>query len=209
MAKRKHGQVSLTEIGKQREEEEAWKEFRSDYTFYRLRQGVNNLRIISNPSNYYIHWLDDEDTGKMFRVICDNDESCDFCKQSKQNPHERKLRKSPRYGFWIIDRDDQNSTKMFEVGRMIFDGICRLIRKNKGMDIKTYDISITRDGEGIQTRYNVGGEPSKVKVIDPQIVEDAKDNVSDIPIELIVANKGKNEFVQDLLETKRVMNRNW
>lgn len=208
MANKRFKEISLSALSEEREKEETWKKFRSEYTFYKLFQGINNLRIISNPSQYFIHWFDKPDGG-MARAVCTNDNNCDFCRKARQNPNDRKLAKKARFGFWILDRDHSNAIKMFETGNMVYNGILDLIKANQKRDITTYDIAITRNGERLETRYGVGEPPLKKKTLDPQTIEDAKLKVSDIPIELIIANEGKEEFIQDLLEEERVLNRNW
>jgi len=208
MAKRR-GTQSLEEISIEREKEEAWKKFRQDHPFYKILPGINTLRIISKPISYFIHWMDSSETGKLTRNICTNDDKCKYCKLAALSPGDRRKAKSARYGFWIIDRERDDSIKMFETGRMVFSGIGKIFEKNNNVDLSTYDIVIKRVGEGIETRYTVTEPILKLKKLDEQIVEDAQIQVSDIPIDLVIANNGKDQFLDDLMEEKRVLNRNW
>lgn len=110
----------------------------------RLVQGDNVVRIVSKFENYAVHW--DPETKRS--VICIGKEHCKYCQEGKEL--------TVKYSGWVIDRADKQ-VKLLTIGHKIFKAIGLLGKSDEYgfKDIPAYDITINKEGQGLDTRYTV------------------------------------------------------
>ena len=115
------------------------------------------LRIVGKPSKIESHWEKDA-MGKSKRVICLGVE-CPICKVG-QVP-------TSRYQVLVIDRADKK-VKILEGGSQIFNAIKGYAMDSEYGNPMQYDIRITREGAGRETKYTVIPSPNKSDVTDEE-----------------------------------------
>lgn len=113
--------------------------------FYRLKEGDNKLRIVSEPEVRGVHWVDNRG------ITCVGElEGCKFCKFCKDEAP------SPKFLFYIIDRED-GMLKIAEFGYSI---VRQLADYQSNPDyafdaIPSYDVTIKKEGQKQKTKYTV------------------------------------------------------
>ena len=115
------------------------------------------LRIVGKPSKIESHWEKDA-SGKSKRVICLGIE-CPICRVG-QVP-------TSRYQVLVIDRTDKK-VKVLEGGPQIFNAIKGYAMDSEYGNPMTYDIRITREGAGRETKYTVIPSPNKSDLTDEE-----------------------------------------
>ena len=145
-----------------------------------LEEGDNKLRIVSEFIDYGEHF----DNAKKRSYMCLGKGNCSYC-DAGEKP-------KVRYLGWVIDRKD-NKVKLLRFGHSIFKQIGALAVNDeyKFDEIPNYDITIKREGTGLDTEYHVTAarKDSKITVEESEEI-DAK--VKDVP-EIIENMKAKRE----------------
>lgn len=119
--------------------------------FMVLAQGDNKGRVLSNPQQFYVHWLNDE-TGQKRKVGCAV-ESCPVCKRGQDTDKAQ-----TRWLIKFLDRTDSR-IKLLEISSQIFKGIKTLVGDPDWGPVTDYDINVKRGPKGAQPLYTV--VPSK------------------------------------------------
>jgi len=116
--------------------------------FLRLEQGRTKVRIMGNPVQFYIHWVDTPD-GKKRKV-------------NSPISEPKLVRKLDDAGFkrrarWIIKVLDRASGdfKLLEIGAQIYNGIKALYADEDWGPVTAYDVTIERGSPGQQPLYRV------------------------------------------------------
>lgn len=122
--------------------------------FMRLEQGTATVRIMGNPHQYYIHWIDMPD-GSRKKLNCPIGDA-DLLKRLEGAGHSRK----PRWLVKVLDRED-NTFKLLEIGSQIYNGIRSLFNNPKWGKVTEYDIDITRGKPGTNPLYSVTPNPKE------------------------------------------------
>jgi hypothetical protein len=121
--------------------------------FMRLDQGENTVRIMGNPIQFYIHWVDtSEGTRKVNSPIA----SPELVRRLEEEGWKRR----PRWLVKVLDRKDENF-KLLEIGPQIYSGIKALFNHRKWGKVTAYDITIERGPKGSQPLYRVTPDPKE------------------------------------------------
>ena len=118
--------------------------------FLKLKDGINQMRIVSSPAQINIHWEKGID-GQNKKVICPGS-GCPICKAG----HAPQL----RYQIQVIDRTD-GKVKVLEQGSTVFNAIKAYAVDPEYGDPSKYDIKIKKEGSGRDTKYSVVASPNK------------------------------------------------
>lgn len=120
--------------------------------FIKLQAGKNVIRILSEPEQRFVHFIDSEKKSYTCKYKT-NDEFCDYC--------EAGLKPSTKYLFYIIDRADQlteNGDVKIKLGEFgwsvvkVLEGL--KVSDEYSFDVAPdYDIIITKTGTMKETRY--------------------------------------------------------
>jgi len=138
---------------------EDYKQPQGGGAYTKLSQGENRIRIISNSIIGWEAWTHEN---KPIRVRPDQKILLDSRSDLKDKPRH----------FWafLIWNYKNQQIEIFEITqKTIQDGILALYHSSDWGDPKGYDITITKQGEGMDTTYNTQGapksqfEPEKVK----------------------------------------------
>jgi len=126
--------------------------------YYKLADGLNRLRIVSEPVDVWTSFNREEKTAKKYL-------SWDFAQNDPDAKH--------RWAMWVIDRND-GKIKLAEFGALICKQIQGLANDpDYSFDIvPAYDIKITRSGSGLETEYVVAPSPAT------ELTEDEKIRIS-------------------------------
>lgn len=116
--------------------------------FMKLKEGKNRVRVLGNPTQYYIHWVETPD-GKKKKV---NSPIGDpkLVKQLIDNGFKRQT-------HWIVkvlDRTD-GEMKLLEIGSQIYNGIKALVQDEEWGPVTSYDVTVTKGKPGQQPLYQV------------------------------------------------------
>ena len=112
----------------------------------RLGAGSNEIRILTQPHQYYVHrYKKDGDTGFGQKVSCSGVHGfCPLCAKGDKA--------KPRWLLGVISRAD-NTYKILDISYAVFSQIRKLNKNPKFGDPTKYDINIEVDKNGGATGY--------------------------------------------------------
>jgi len=132
--------------------------------FMKLEEGINKVRIFTNPFQFVVHWVEDA-SGQNRKIKCAI-ENCPLCRKG--------VKAQTRWYIGVLDYKS-GQPKILEVGSQIFNSIHSYatdeewgekITKPWG-EIFAYDIAIMRGPKGTNPLYSVQPSP-KMKDIKPE-----------------------------------------
>jgi hypothetical protein len=124
--------------------------------FMNLVEGNNNVRVVTNPYQFIVHWTKDT-SGSNRKIRCAID-NCPLCRSG--------VKSQTRWYVGVIERVN-GQVKLLEIGSQIYKGIKDYIKseewgdmfKHSWGEIMAYDINIKRGPKGTQPLYTVMGSP--------------------------------------------------
>lgn len=157
----------------------------SNVDFIKLKDGLNQMRIVSTPAQISIHWEKDIEQQNK-KVICLG-AGCPICKAG----HAPQF----RYQIQVIDRLD-GKIKILEQGPTVFNAIKAYAVDPEYGDPSKYDIKIKKEGSGRDTKYSVLASPNKSDLTEEELkaVQESKS------LEEINKPKTYEEIIQLRLE---------
>ncbi len=120
--------------------------------FMRIDVGKSRVRVMGNPVQFYIHWLDTPD-GKKRKV---NSPISD--QKLVRKLEDTGFKRRPRWLIKVLDRAT-NEFKLLEIGSQIYNGIKTLYLDEDWGPVTGYDITIERGTPGTQPLYRVTPRP--------------------------------------------------
>lgn len=120
--------------------------------FMRLDVGKSRVRVMGNPVQFYIHWLDTPD-GKKRKV---NSPISD--PKLVRKLEDAGFKRRPRWLIKVLDRAT-SEFKLLEIGSQIYNGIKTLYLDEDWGPVTAYDITIERGTPGTQPLYRVTPRP--------------------------------------------------
>jgi hypothetical protein len=141
-----------------------------------LKEGDNIIRVLSNPVQYYVHWVE-TDAGK--RKITSPIESPELVTKLEDAGFRRQTR-------WILRVIDRNTDepKLLEVGTQILNGIISIRNNPKWGDLRAYDISVNRGKPGQTPLYRVNPEPKEA--LSAELKKSFSDFLAETDIEQVI-----------------------
>ena len=116
-------------------------------SYMKIQKGENKLRIISKPIEGWIEWVDK----KPYRTTLDDAPE----KKDEDNPPKKFL------AMAVIDRDDE-TVKIWEVTQKSVIKAIKALASNPDWGVPfSYDLTITKTGEDLKTKYVVTPSPKK------------------------------------------------
>ena len=128
--------------------------------YMKLEEGENVVRIMGNPTQFYIHWLTAQDGSKK-KIVSPIDSMALVGRLEDAG-----FKRQTRWIVKVLDRKD-DTFKVLEVGSQIYNGIRGLFNNPKWGKVTDYDISIMRGPKGSQPLYSV--QPNPKEKIDPAL----------------------------------------
>ncbi len=122
--------------------------------FMRLEQGENTVRIMANPVQFYIHWVETPD-GKM-RKVNSPVSAPDLVRRLEEADFKRR----PKWMVKVLDRKD-DQFKLLEIGTQIYSGVKALFNHKKWGKVTASDLTIERGPKGAQPLYRVTPDPKE------------------------------------------------
>jgi hypothetical protein len=122
--------------------------------FMRLEPGENTVRIMANPVQFYIHWIETPD-GKLKKV-----NSPVSSPELVRRLEEAGFKRRPKWMVKVLDRRD-DTFKLLELGTQIYSGIKALFNHKKWGKVTAYDLTIERGPKGAQPLYRVTPDPKE------------------------------------------------
>ena len=122
--------------------------------FMKLVEGENTVRIMGNPVQFYIHWLDVPGGGK--RKVNSPFEDSELVRRLEDSGFKRQA----RWLVKVLDRRD-NSFKLLDVGPQIYNGIKALYNNTRWGKVTQYDVTIIKAPKGTQPLYSVTPNPKE------------------------------------------------
>jgi len=120
--------------------------------FMRLEQGKTKVRVMGNPTQFYVHWVESPD-GKKKKVNSPVSDPA-LVKRLEDAGFKRKA-------TWIVtvlDRSD-DTFKLLEIGSQIYNSIKNLYLDEDWGPVGRYDLTIERGTPGTQPLYRVTPRP--------------------------------------------------
>lgn len=163
----------------------------STSNYMRFEEGENTFRVLSSAITGWEYWKtvtgdDGKPVRKPFRVT--SDVTVDI-NELEEDPKTGKLQ-MPRY-FWafvVYNRRDERVQILEITQKKIQRSMRALVANEDWGDPKEYDITVTREGEGFDTEYNVMPKPKKKA--DSGLLQMA----TDMNINLSALYKGEDPF---------------
>lgn len=115
--------------------------------FITLAEGDNKGRVLSNPQQFYVHWVSDE-TGKTRKVNCSTD-GCPVCMRGQDGD-----KASPRWLVKFLTRKE-GRVGLLEISTQVFKGVKTLVQDPEWGVVTEYDINVKRGPKGAQPLYTV------------------------------------------------------
>jgi hypothetical protein len=145
--------------------------------FLRLTEGENIVRVLGNPHQFYVHWVE---TSQGKRKINSPIESPALVSRLEDSGFRRQTK-------WMIKVLDLSSQtfKVAEIGSQIYNGIIALVNNPRWGKVSAYDISIIRGPKGTNPLYSV--TPNPKEGIDPSLKEKFKEWNAELDIERLVS----------------------
>ena len=117
--------------------------------FMRLEQGKTRVRIMGDPTQYYIHWVENAEGKKRKFNSPIGDPK--LVKQLEEAGFKRKA----SWMIKVLSRVD-GEFKLLEIGSQFYTGVRELLQDSEwGKPITSYDVTITRGAPGSQPLYRV------------------------------------------------------
>ena len=116
--------------------------------YLKFKQGDNKIRIISNPIVGWLEWVDK----KPVRTTIDN--------EPEANDEDNKPKKF--MALAVIDREDDDKVKILEITQQSVIKAIRALTANPDWGKPfSYDLTVTKTGEDLKTKYVVTPSPKK------------------------------------------------
>jgi len=122
--------------------------------FMRLAEGENVVRVMGNPTQYFVHWVTTAD-GSTKKINSPVD-SPDLVRRLE----DEGFRRQARWIVKVLDRTD-DTFKLLEIGSQIYNGIRALFNHPKWGKVTQYDLSVNRGPKGQQPLYSVTPNPKE------------------------------------------------
>lgn len=171
---------------------------KQDSLFMKFQQGANKFRSLTDVTLGYEYWNAD---GKPVRMK----------EMPESKPEDLRINDDGTlsaikhfWAFLVLDRED-NEIKLLMVNQTgIMGQINDLLTNPDWGDPKDYDLTVTRKGEKLETKYSVQPSPKKKITKDElKLVED-----TDVDIEKLVFGTKKmikdEEIIEDRVEIEDV-----
>ena len=122
--------------------------------YLKLETGKNTFRILSDPIIGWEYWTEEGDKKTPVRVKTLKEVPSDRVNASEQD------RKAKHFWAMFVYNRDLDTIQVLEVTQATIQaGIKALVDESDWGDPRDYDISINRDGEGLETKYAVTPKP--------------------------------------------------
>jgi len=119
----------------------------------KLKEGENVVRIMGNPIQFYVHWVQTSTGNK--KVV-----SPVGCPALVNRLVDSGFRRQAKWLIKVLDRTD-DTFKVVEVGSQIYNGVRALYNNPRWGKVTAYDVSINRGPKGSQPLYNVTPNPKE------------------------------------------------
>ena len=133
--------------------------------YLKLETGKNTIRILSDPIIGWEYWTEKDGKKTPIRV-----------KTLKEVPSERVRSADPKekpkhfWAMFVYDRGTETIQLLEITQATIQTGIKALVDEEDWGNPRDYDISINREGEGLDTKYTVTPKPKAVLGSDIKIL---------------------------------------
>ncbi len=142
--------------------------------YFKLREGQNKIRILGSPLLGWVYWEDTPDGRRPVR-----------------SPFDQKPKAPDLKHCWLLKVWDYqtNSVAVFEATQAcIQEGLRDLARNPAWGPPRDYDVTITRKGTGLETKYSLLPAPKA------DLPEDVRAVVEATPVALEVLFENGNPF---------------
>lgn len=157
--------------------------------YMKFVKGENRFRILSSPILGYLWWTEADGARKPVRVPMNSPIDISQVDDPESVKH-----------FWAmpIYNYDADRVQILEITQKGIQRTLKALAKDAdwGTPVMTYDIVVTRTGDGMETKYEVLPKPAKP--LDAAIVERFKK----MNIRLEALYKGEDPFATDKPETE-------
>nr|BDD46199.1 hypothetical protein 33 [bacterium] len=119
--------------------------------FMRLEQGRNVVRVMGNPLQFFINWVETSEGKRKVNSPVSSPELL-------QRLDDAGFKRKPRWIIKVLDRND-GQFKLLEIGPQIYNGIRQLVNDPDWGKVTSYDLVITRGKPGQQPLYSVSPRP--------------------------------------------------
>ncbi len=122
--------------------------------FMKLTEGSNVVRIMANPIQYYVHWLELPDGSR--KKLNSPVDSPDLVRKLEDAGFGKKA----SWLVKVLDRKD-DTFKILEIGSQIYNGVKALFNNPKWGKVTQYDVTINKGPKGAQPLYTVTPDPKE------------------------------------------------
>lgn len=146
--------------------------------YMRLEKGKNKFRALSDTLRGYEYWVED-DEGNRSPVRVEDTEDI---------PKKYKGESKYFWAFVVWNYETENIEILELTQKTIMRPMLELIKNDKWGDPKEYDLTITREGDGFETKYTITPDPKE------KISKEIADTYKETDINLTALLEGNNPF---------------
>ena len=158
----------------------------SENKYMRFQDGENTFRILDSAVIGQEYWVEKpgKDGRRPVRIKIDQSFTAD---DLQVNPKTGELDMPKHFWMFPVYNYNEKAVQLLELTqKSIMKFIKSLTKSKKWGDVKDYDITITKEGEGLETRYSV--MPNPKEKLEKGVMQLYKD--MEIRVEAIFDNDG-------------------
>lgn len=149
--------------------------------YTKLQDGENTLRVLSSAITGYVYWNVEN------KPVRSKDVPTDML-DARVNDDGQKEKAKHFWAFSVWNHEAKQVQVMEVTQVSIRDGILALVNNDKWGDPKDYDITITKTGERLETRYGIVPNPKE------ELTDEIKKEVESVKVNLEALYVGEDPF---------------
>lgn len=161
---------------------EGYESPKSNCNYLKFKKGMNKFRAVSSAVVGYEYWNNDNKPVRLHKYP--ENMPVDIRKKDDGTPTEIKH----FWAFSVIDRADGQIKLLSITQKGVMREIESLVSNKEWGSPQAYDITVQRDGDGLETTYTIQPSPHV------ELTQEEKQLIANTPINLHALFEGKDPF---------------
>lgn len=124
--------------------------------YFKPQEGKNRIRLVTKPFELK-YWEEGADKSYETHILAEGEDA----------PEGKDVK--TKYSYLILNRDDENKVQIYEAPITVFRQIMDYATDKEYGDPQMYDLTISKSGSGLQTKYSVIASPKKEDLTDDEV----------------------------------------
>jgi len=165
-------------------------------SYLKLAIGKNTFRILSDPIVGWEYWVEEDGKRKPIRVRTAKDIPVAISNSAEQDSKPKHF-----WAMFVWNRETEVIQVLQITQATIQTGIKALVDEEDWGNPREYDLTVTREGEGLDTKYTV--TPKPVKELDKEIVSLWKESEKEYDLNRLY--DGGNPFISEGIDIDDIL----